>query len=128
MNNPETGSPVQDNLPIWKRPNAEMYASSPGQESYVIWKYTPGEDGVRKFPKFDEMDPLPHHYYKTEEEYVAARNTHSYGGDPEAMIIVNVFDSSRLLPVPDNVVVVDFGKAAVSGQVMQDTPQAEQVA
>lgn len=78
--------------PIWESSRSELYASSPGNKRYVIWKYDLDEEGVRKFNPFNSYDPLPHHYYKSNEEYEDARMTYMSGGAPDQLIDINEYD------------------------------------
>lgn len=85
--------PQADDRPIWQRENAERYSSAPGLDKYVIWKYKPGDEGVREFPRFDNLDPLPHHYYKSQEEYERARSVYNYGGYEDQLVEIVSFPS-----------------------------------
>lgn len=78
-------------VPIWESSKAEIYFSNPNLERYVIWKYDPDEEGVRKFPSFDANDKLPHHFYKSSEEYEKAKRLYETGTYPDKLIDLNIF-------------------------------------
>lgn len=76
--------------PIWESERAQKYFSAPSIDRYVIWKYDPKEKGVFKFDKFDAMDPLPYHFFKTIEEYDHAKEIYNVGGYVDQLIDVNI--------------------------------------
>lgn len=104
----------RDKRPVWERENAERISSHPGLDRYVIWPYRPDEDGVKRFPAFDNMDPLPYHYFKTPEEYESAKRVHTYGGEPEHIIDLISFPSWETRRSAD-VILVDFTNGNTKG-------------
>jgi hypothetical protein len=87
----------QSHRPIWESPKAEIYSSSPGLKRVVIWKYDPNEEGVIKFNSFDSLDPLPHHYYKTNQEYEEALRIYKCGKMPDMLIDLNEYNWEHVI-------------------------------
>jgi hypothetical protein len=84
----EVQSPI---IPIWESAKSEEYSSSPGLTRFVIWRYNSNEEGVKKYTAFDALDPLPHHYYKSDDEYRDALKSYKLGVYPDKRVDVNVF-------------------------------------
>ena len=88
----EVSSGGQLQIPIWESSRAEVYSSSPGLRRFVIWRYDPKEEGVIKYNSFDALDPLPHHYYRSNVEYEEARKVYRSGGLPDQLIDLNEYE------------------------------------
>jgi hypothetical protein len=95
---------ITSDTPIWESECAEIYATAPGLTRFVIWEHKPGDEGVKRYIRFDDFDPLPHHYYESEEEYAQALKSYKAGTYPDKRVDVNGFFDTGLI--------VDFGDSS----------------
>ena len=111
--------------PIWQSENSELYSSSPGIERYVIWECNPNDENVKKYPKFDALDPLPHHYYESDEEHEKARESYRVGIYPDRRFDVNIyFQHLEKEAVPKSSSVVVFPELKDQESLIKEKPKA----